>query len=242
MISGFTPLARAAPSVHTNEPHLLILGQGGKLRYQQWNASVKAWLSSIHFVIFPRYQHHLYLQPQRSCKSIFFVGSLHVSDYATQGIKIVLFILCYSDTSATYFLFELLFVTRSLIEEFATVRSAIDRGCSLNSIGSRRQRHLFSFRIIICHAFSYRFYKRICHRAIHDRQSVFTPYYWFAMTAPPIFFSCYHLLRVFLTDFVKVFANEQPAIERVYSLHVIGSQQQRHLQGYYFSTTCAFQK
>ena len=65
----------------------------------------------------------------------------------------VLFILCYSDTSATYFLFELLFVTRSLIEGFATVRSAIDRVCSLHIIGSRRQRHVFSFRIIICYAF-----------------------------------------------------------------------------------------
>ena len=45
------------------------------------------------------------------------------------------------DDSATYFLFELLFVTRFLIDfikGFATEQSTIDRVCSLRIIGSRR--------------------------------------------------------------------------------------------------------
>ena len=134
------------------------------------------------------------------------------------------------DDSATYF-FELLFVTRFLtdfIEGFALEQSSIERVCSFHNISSRRQRHLFFFKLLFVTRFAYRFCKGVCHRAIHDRESVFTPYYWFAMTAPPIF-PDYYWLRVFLTDFVKGFAIEQSAIERVCSFYVIGSRQQRHL-------------
>ena len=40
---------------------------------------------------------------------------------------------------------------------------------------------------IICLEFLYRFRKGICHRAVHDKESVFTLSYWFATTAPPTF-------------------------------------------------------
>ena len=95
------------------------------------------------------------------------------------------------------------------------------------------------FTVFVKH-FSHIFRKGIFHRAIRDKESVFTSSYWLATPAPPVL-SDYYLFRHFLLNFARGFATEQSMIERAcLPLFIIVIIAAPKMLLFILSITCAF--